>query len=184
MIRLFIALEIPEEIISTIFVERDKLIGYVKNIRWEPKEKLHITLKFLGDTEESKLFDIIEELTRIIKNNRKLTLELNKFGVFRKGNEPKILWVGLKQNNFLTKIVDEIDKSFCNFGYSKDERRFKPHLTLLRFRGHEEYFNVLKLLDVKLPTTVFCSDKIHLLKSELKKTGSVYTSIKSFTLEN
>lgn len=184
MIRLFIALEIPDEIISAVLLERDKSLGSENNIRWEKKDKLHITLKFLGDTEESLVADLSLGLEKIVNRNRPIEISVNKFGVFRRGGEPKILWVGMNENNQLSKIVDEIEESFCKFGYPKEERKFKPHVTLLRFRGYEDSDRILKLLDVKLPNLSFNADKISLIKSELKQTGSVYTTIKSFKLEN
>lgn len=184
MIRLFVALEVPEEIISTVLVERDKILNKEKNIRWEPKEKLHITLKFLGDTEESLVENISEELKNIVSKNKSIGLEVSKFGVFRKGGEPKILWFGMKESKFLSNFVDEIEKSFCKFGYPKEERKFKPHVTLLRFRGHENSSKILDLLEAKLPALSFTAEKVSLIKSELKQTGSVYTTIRSFILEN
>ncbi|MEW6652312.1 MAG: RNA 2',3'-cyclic phosphodiesterase [Bacteroidota bacterium] len=184
MIRLFIALEIPVKIISALLFERDKLLSSEKLIRWEQKEKLHITLKFLGDTEETLINNISAELENIVNRYEPIKLEVSKFGVFRKGKEPKILWIGMRENYHLSKFVEEIEKSFCKFGYPIEEKKFKPHITLFRFRGCKDDAKVLSLLEVKLPALCFEADKISLIKSELKQTGSVYSSIKNFRLEN
>lgn len=184
MIRLFVALEIPENIIDAILFERNKHLGHEKNIRWESKDKLHITLKFLGDTEESLVESISNELESIACKNKPVKMEINKFGVFRKSGELKILWVGMKENKFLINIVNDIEESFCKFGYPKEDRKFKPHITLLRFRGTENSSKILNLLEIKLPELVFTANKISLVKSELKQSGSVYTTMKSFILNN
>ncbi len=184
MIRLFIALEIPNEVIELVLAERDKLLGAEKNIRWEPREKLHITLKFLGDTDESLIGNIEQAVENIVKNTRSFQMELGRFGVFRRDGGPKILWLGMKESKELEKIVNEFGDSFAKFGYSKEERKFKPHVTLLRFRGHENTDKVLKLLEVNLPVKKYSAQNITLYKSELNKSGSVYTAIKRFQLEN
>jgi 2'-5' RNA ligase len=183
MYRLFIALEIPEEVISLILEERDKICAG-DAVKWESRKKLHITLKFLGGTEESLTKQISVELESLVSQMQPLKLELNKFGVFRKGGEPKILWVGMRENKRLLKFVAEIEKSFCKFGYPKEERKFKPHITLLRFRGNENSNKILNLLDVKLPPFSFNVNTISLVRSELKQTGSVYTTLKSFQIKN
>ncbi|MDP2037658.1 MAG: RNA 2',3'-cyclic phosphodiesterase [Ignavibacteria bacterium] len=183
MIRLFIALEIPEEVISVVLSERDKILGNENNIRWEPKEKLHITLKFLGDTKDSLVEHICTDLETLVKSRKPFKLDLNKFGVFRRGAEPKILWVGMKENKSLSNFVDEIEESFCKFGYAKEERKFKPHITLLRFRGNEDSGKILNLLECNLPSLSYFANKVSLIKSELKQTGSVYSELKSFLIE-
>ncbi len=184
MIRLFIALEIPEDIIEAILKEKDKILGEVKDIKWETKEKLHITLKYLGDTDETLIENIKSEIESIVIKNKPFRMEVNKFGVFRHFGEPKIFWLGMKENYHLVNFVDEIEKSFRKFGYPKEERKFKPHVTLLRIRGKEDVSKLLTLLEVKLPELSFYTHKISLIKSELKQTGSVYTKLKSFTLKN
>ena len=184
MIRLFVALEIPEEVISVVLAERGKILGGENSIRWEPKEKLHITLKFLGDTKDLLVEQISQELELLVKKTKPFKLELNKFGVFRRGGDPKILWVGMKESKWISNFVDEIEESFCKFGYPKEERKFKPHVTLLRFRGGENTEKILKLLEVNLPPLSFNAKKVSLFKSELKQSGSVYTGLKSFQIEN
>lgn len=184
MIRLFIALEIPEEVISVVLSERNRILVNENNIRWEPKEKLHITLKFIGNTKDSLVEQICIELETLVKKTKPFKLGLNKFGVIRRGGEPKILWVGMKESKLISNFVAEIEESFCKFGYPKEERKFKPHITLLRFRGGENAEKILKLLEVNLPSLSFYAKKISLFKSELKQSGSVYTELKSFQIEN
>ncbi|KAF0151433.1 MAG: 2'-5' RNA ligase [Ignavibacteria bacterium] len=183
MIRLFVALEIPENIISAILIERNKVLYHENNFTWEPKEKLHITLKFLGNTEESLVDNISHELKNIVRKYKSINLVVSKFGVFRKGSEPKILWVGMHDNYYLSNFVNDIEKSFCKFGCPKEERKFKPHITLLRFRGNEDTSKILSLLEVKFPVLGFMANNISLIKSELKQSGSVYTTLKNFKLE-
>lgn len=183
MIRTFIALEIPKSDLSRIILIRDQIISQDKRILWEPLEKLHITLKFLGDVQENLIPVIKDELQSIAECSEPCLLSFKKFGVFSKGNDPKILFVDLNDCVNLNRIVSRIEESFTKIGFKKETRNFKPHVTLLRFKGSENKNEILKLLEASIPQNYFKADKMHLLKSELKPSGSIYTSIQKYLLK-
>jgi RNA 2',3'-cyclic 3'-phosphodiesterase len=182
MIRTFIALELPKDELLKVIKTRDEIVGTDNKIRWEPIDKLHITLKFLGDAEEKQLELIKEELQNIMSGQNSISVRFSKYGVFKKGNDPKILWIGLEESAELNAIVEKIENSFTKFDYPKEERRFNPHITLLRFKGREDKDRILKIKDAIVPTYFFEANAIHLFKSELKPTGSIYTSLQKIIL--
>lgn len=183
-IRTFIALEIPIEALSKVLNFRDTLLSDIKNIRWEPKEKLHLTLKFLGDTDSGLTENYFNTLEKIVAYKSSLKLSFSRFGVFRKGDEPKIFWIGLNENPYLINLVDEVESAFTDFGFEREKRKFKSHITLLRFRGYEDLEKILSLTQVKLPEINFTADKITFFESKLLSSGSIYRSLKSFNLKN
>lgn len=183
-IRSFIALEIPNDPISEILSIRDEKIGKIENVRWEEKEKLHLTLKFLGDINSEMIGEYSKVLERIIGAHSSLNLSFSEFGVFKRRDEYKILWLGLNDNKRLLKLVDEIDSSFEEIGFEKEKRVFKPHITLLRFRGFEDSEKIVSLKYVKLPVIEFKTNKVTLFESKLLPSGSVYRSLKNFYLKN
>lgn len=183
-IRLFVALEIPEEALSKIIDIKNAALGNLHNVRWEPKEKLHLTLKFLGDTNSDLIEKYSDAMQRIINSYKSFELGFNKFGIFIKDNNPKILWVGLCDNPSLLHLVKDIDEIFSEFGFEKEKRKFKSHLTLLRFRGHEDSEKILSLLNVNLQELNFNANKVTLFESKLLPSSSIYRSIKSFYLKN
>lgn len=183
MIRTFIALEIPFEELNNIIQLRDQVTGLSSGVKWESLDKLHVTLKFLGDTDENLLSSIKSELDTIVNTCSSFQIRFSKFGLFKKENDPKILWVGLEESKELSQIVEKIDNSFTKFGYPKEGRKFKPHITLLRFKGREDKQKVLKLLEVTVPQNSFIANSICLFKSELKPAGSVYTSLEKYLLK-
>ena len=165
MIRTFIALEIPDDALTQLLnIIRNK-IGELQNVKWESREKLHLTLKFLGDTKKEFIDTYIFAIERITKKYNSLDLSFNRFGVFRKGNEPKIFWVGMNENRKLNEMVSEIGTTFSEFGFNKEHRKFQPHLTLLRFRGYEDSGKILSLTEVNLPLIKFTTDKITFYES-------------------
>ena len=184
MIRTFIALEIPGDSLTQLSNVIKDQIGELKNVKWESREKLHLTLKFLGDTQKELIDTYISAIENISKKYNSLDLSFNQFGVFKKGNDPKIFWVGMNENRKLNEMVSDIETTFSEFGFKKENRRFQPHITLLRFRGHEDSEKILSLTEVNLPIIKFTSDKIMFYESKLLPGTSVYRSIKNFYLKN
>jgi RNA 2',3'-cyclic 3'-phosphodiesterase len=184
MIRTFIALEIPGKSLSELLAIRDENLKTAGKIRWEHQDKLHLTLKFLGDTKSELVGQYSSVLEEIIHKYKSFELSFSEFGVFKKVNEPKILWAGLKNNENLIKLVNDIELKFEHFGFERERREFKLHITLLRFRGYEDAEKILSLLKVNLPEIKFISNTVNFYESKLLPSGSVYKSLKSFYLEN
>ena len=175
MNRLFISADIPEEVKEKVIKIRDDIYGNDKIVRWEGKEKLHFTLKFLGDVEESKNRPINNELENILRNYKSINCSFSKFGLFKKGNLPSILWLGLNYNPELNQIAEAINNNFVELGFEKENRKFKPHLTLLRLKGREDINRINNFLEYKLPAMNFIINEISIMKSELLRSGSIYT---------
>ena len=184
MIRTFISLEISDEALTQILKIRDDNISRMENVRWEEKDKLHLTLKFLGDINSEMIAAFSRSLEEIAGRHESLSLSFSEFGVFKRENKFKILWIGLKENPMLLQIVDEIESSFTKYGFEKEKRKFKSHITLLRFRGLEDSEKILSLTQVKLPEINFRANKVTLYESKLMPSGSVYRSLKNFYLKN
>ncbi|MBM4171366.1 MAG: RNA 2',3'-cyclic phosphodiesterase [Ignavibacteria bacterium] len=182
MIRTFIALEIPRDPLSKILEIRDQNFDIKLGVKWETIEKLHITLKFLGDTNSDLINLINDELNNIILKQKKFELTFDRFGMFKKNNIPKILWVNFSKNQYLNAFAREIDQMCSKFGFESELIEFKPHLTLLRIKNEKLVPEVNKLCNVKIPNINFVSDKVIFFESKLLKTGSVYNSIKSFII--
>lgn len=185
MNRLFLSLEIPEFVLDKIISIRDDIYGSSEKIRWEKKEKLHITLKFFGDKTDFQKNKIIESLSSIdLSNYSEMQLEFNKFGLFYRNRKPVILWCGLKTSENLNNLFSEIELVLEKIDIKKEKRKFKPHLTLLRLRGRENLSKIKNITDYDLNGIKFKPEKIILFNSELKPTGSEYTEVKSFSLIN
>ncbi len=181
--RLFLALEIAPEIIHRIIGIRDSVYGPARGVRWEPEEKLHITLKFLGDTDNSIIDSLNERIARVVESRAKMELEFLKFGMFYRDKKPSILWLGTKKNVALQELFLELDNAFSAFGFKKEEREFKPHLTLLRVKGREDFNKLKELTDLPPVELKFRAEKIILFRSLLLPAGSKYEEVKKFLLK-
>ncbi len=186
MIRTFIALELPEEVLQKILEIKNLIIPYNNQLKWEPLNKLHLTLKFLGNTKEEIIPDINTQIEKLLNKHDALYLSLSSFGMFLKDKIPRILWIGLKEDEKLSNLVSKIDALISNYGYEKEKRKFTPHITLLRIKeSYEKYFHYFyKLTETKLPEINFVANKITFFKSILLRNGSVYEPLKSFYIKN
>ena len=179
--RLFITLDIPDETIREIVRLRDELYSD-KSPRWEGKDKLHITLKFLGDTDVDVIPQLELMLTKLSDDFEQMKLSFNQFGIFYRNKLPSIFWLGISNNSYLVDIQDAVDEYCELFGFEREKRKFHPHLTLLRIKGNENFVLLENIAQTKITPLIFTAKTISLMKSELRRTGSAYTIIKSFEL--
>lgn len=181
MKRIFIALKIPEYIREEIVLFRNKAYSEHQNLRWEPINKLHVTLKFIGDVENKTVDKIIDSLSFISKY-KTLNCSLDKFGFFFRKNEPKILWFGIKSNSELNEIVENINYTLEKFSIKINERKFNSHITLLRIKQRVDNNFIESFKNYKIPQVNFLTDKIVVVESKLLPQGSIYKDIKILKL--
>ena len=179
--RLFIAVKIPPFALEKIINIRNEVFNKDK-INWEKYEKLHLTLKFIGDFDKRNLDKLIAELKIISADVNRFKLNFKNFGVFKRNAVPFILYAGIEFNREFLRLHSLIDNSLVKFGVAKEKRKFKPHLTLLRIKN-KRINKLEELLAKRISYIKFEVDKFYLIQSELKPTGSVYTEIESFKLK-
>ncbi|MBN1300208.1 MAG: RNA 2',3'-cyclic phosphodiesterase [Melioribacteraceae bacterium] len=180
--RLFIALEIPDTVKDAIIKLRDFVYPNDGKVRWESSDKLHITLKFLGNVQDILIPKIIEEIYRISDDAGAFRVCFNRFGMFERNGKPSVIWAGTRPEGELMKLQFKIDDSMSKMGFSKESKKFKSHLTLLRVKGGENYNYLIKFKNYKYDDIIFSADEISLIKSVLKPAGSEYTKISGFNL--
>jgi 2'-5' RNA ligase len=180
-IRTFIALEIPDDTIQQIFnlIENH---SEAKLFKWENKDKIHLTLKFIGNIEFNLIPELIHQL-QFLNEITVLKLSVSKFGMFYHKKQPKIFWAGLEISEQLMEIVNRIENVLLKYGIEKEEPNFKPHLTLLRIKNNNRTDFLAKLKELKFEPIVFHSDKIIFYQSKLHPSGSVYEPLHIFHLK-
>lgn len=179
--RLFITLDIPGKTIDEIIKLRDDLYSD-KSPHWEGRDKLHITLKFLGNTDVELIPKLERMLDKLSNEYNQMNLSFNRFGMFYRNRQPKIFWLGAEKNNELNNLQKSIDEYCELFNFERDKRSFHPHLTLLRIKGYENIRQLEKMKQTQIAPLTFTAKTISLMKSELQPGGSVYSTIKSFEL--
>jgi 2'-5' RNA ligase len=181
-LRLFIAIEIPNDIKAQIAEVVQKLRSIPADVKWEHTDKLHITLKFLGDTNADLLPQINTTLQRCAETAMPFIVSYEALGCFPSKREPKIIWIGVQdRSSLLHNLAGSLDTALTLVGFKREERRFHAHVTIGRVKSQR---NVKDLLRTMESTTLVCQptevSQIVLIKSELKPHGSEYARIKTF----
>jgi 2'-5' RNA ligase len=187
--RVFIAIELSQQILDTIEKQTARLRQTVGNdiIRWVPAQNKHLTLKFIGDTADSHMDFLKQMLTREAATHSQFDMQIGGLGSFPSSRMPRILWIGLHAPAELARLYQSLEAGTSRLGYKKEERAFSPHLTLGRARQNVNPADLLKVraaLDtIQLGNIATARvDSVHLFKSDLQSSGSVYTKFFSAPL--
>ena len=149
------------------------------NVKLVEPENVHITLKFLGDTNESRIDEIDKIMKDAVKGIDPFNIQLKGAGVFPNQNYIKVIWIGIKQGEPIGLIARKIDEPLSKMGFKKEKRGFSPHLTIARVKsakGKDEILHVIeKYRDVQFVDIRV--DSIKLKKSDLTPKGPIYTTL-------
>ena len=138
MIRSFIALEIAPPIRAKIAAAAGQLAPQLPGVRWVNHENYHLTLKFLGDIDESRVGGIGASLARGLRLFPRCTINAKGLGVFPDLRQPRILWVGFDGPE-LIRLATVIEECLGPLGFVREERGFQPHLTIGRWRQNDRH---------------------------------------------
>ena len=169
MYRLFVAIDLPEQIKAETASFGRTLTG----ARWVPPEQLHLTLRFIGDTDEETFQGIRSALGSI--GGAPFPLALRGTGHFPPGKEARVLWIGMEENPELAELQRRVERSVVAAGIAAEARRFSPHLTIARLRNTppEELRNwEQRHAAVRYP--VFPVEEFHLYSSILTRDGAIH----------
>ena len=137
MIRAFIAVNVDPKAVQEISEAIDQFRLRIPNIRWSSLTNLHLTLKFLGDIEETKVAPIAQALRHHIAPFPRFTFNAKGLGVFPNIKRPSVLWVGLEGSR-LTELASMVERSLEPLGFAPEKRNFQPHLTVGRWRQSDK----------------------------------------------
>jgi RNA 2',3'-cyclic 3'-phosphodiesterase len=179
MLRLFIAIPTPPSVLPSLAGACDALREVRADVKWEPTEKLHCTIKFLGDTKEEFVSPIIDALTLIAKATPPFRVRYARTGCFPGRRDPRIVWAGMEDpEGRLEILAASIDEAMSTFGFEREHRAFHPHVTLGRVKGPRLVHELLETMEtVTLHNPPVTIHEIELVRSTLKPGGSEYSPL-------
>lgn len=136
--RCFIAIAPDDSVIDECIRLRDKLERKIASgfIRWCSRQQLHLTLKFFGNVEIDKIEELKSRFSEICKQFNKFELRIEKLGAFPEISFPRVIWLGVNgEVEKLVKLQAGLDSGLSEYGDNKEDREFKPHLTLARVKN-------------------------------------------------
>ena len=175
--RLFIGIDIPVEVKNNLYGIQKFISPKIAKIKWVEKKKLHITLKFLGNVDKTKLSEIKKRLNSI--NFNKFDLKFREIGLFSKNNKSYIIKLSFFESKELSKLQMQIDESLIDL-FSKPQK-FTLHLTLGRIKlikKEKEFYNRLK--EFNLIKDKFEINKFKLIQSVPLKGRHIYKTLYEF----
>ncbi|GAB5468928.1 MAG: RNA 2',3'-cyclic phosphodiesterase [Rhodospirillales bacterium] len=129
MLRLFVALSLPDEIREALSDLEDRLPG----ARWLDEESYHITLRFIGEVDGGQADDIAYELDRL--DGRGFELSLCGLGHWGEGSRARALWAKVEKTEPLSRLQQKVENALQRVGCKAERRRFSPHVTIARLRN-------------------------------------------------
>lgn len=175
--RLFTAIDIGgRESLVELEEELDDAGGDLKLV--DP-ENIHVTLKFLGDTEEAKMPAIEDAMRTAAAEVEPYQASLEGLGVFPHLGYIKVVWIGVDDDGQTKQIAETLERELTAQGFREERHEFTPHATVARMKGARGKNAVQELVQRHEGTGFgeLSVDGIMLKKSELQPDGPVYTTL-------
>jgi len=173
----FIAIDI--DVFPKLLEFEKKIKETGANVKLVDPENVHVTLKFLGETNMSQMEEIDKIMKDAIKDIDPFDIQLKGAGVFPNENYIKVIWIGIKQGESIDIITGKIDEQLSKIGFKKEKRGFSPHLTIARVRSSKAKDEILQVIkryrDVQFVDLRV--DSIKLKKSDLTPNGPIYSTM-------
>jgi RNA 2',3'-cyclic 3'-phosphodiesterase len=195
MIRAFLAVELPEAIRSAVASFQGELKRRLEResakearISWVQPASMHLTIKFLGDTDEQLIAPLRDAVAHAIETRQACAVPIERLGAFPQPQGPRVLWVGPSEEwergeeaRRLSAIHRSIEEGSTELGFPREAKPFNPHLTLARIKaGERQVGNGLVrtgIMEGLVALGTLAIDSIVLMKSDLRPSGSVYTKL-------
>lgn len=184
MKRLFIAakIEAGPDLIRTVSTFKAVLGG--ENIKWTDMSNSHLTLAFLGDTEEERIRPLSIMLNGRCTGSGKFSFLLKGAGIFKSLRDPRVIWIGIDLPDNLLKLNQSISAGLKESGFRVEDRPFRPHLTIGRIKYLKSNDNLKNLIEKYRDAEIQRVDtkEVILYESILMPTGPLYKPLGHFKL--
>jgi len=147
-------------------------------VSWVREENLHLTMRFLGEVEDRQAEDLVARFGERLAT-RAFDIELGGAGVFPPAGPPRVVWLGVTRGADLLRALNaEVEGRFVAWGYGRDDRPFRAHLTLGRCRAPlgPEARDVWLRADARAIGTSRV-DRVVLYQSRLSASGPTYVPL-------
>ena len=185
MIRSFLAIELPKWILIKIGEAQEDLRSTHAEVGWVNPEKIHLTLKFFGNIEASRIDPIVRSIEEPIRKTFPFSLKVRGVGAFPHLKSPRVIWIGLvDEKEILMSFQKELEAQLEKIGFRPEDRPFHPHLTLGRMKSSRGKEGLLGKME-KHKEEEFGDlqvDRVVLFKSDLKPSGPIYTALRELGL--
>jgi 2'-5' RNA ligase len=184
--RIFCAVELPEDVRSRAAAHIARLRENASDVRagWDKPEKLHITLKFLGEIETTRLEALERAAGRVAARVSPFSIAVEEAGAFPPRGQPRVLWLGVRdESENLSRLQRSLEDECALEGFPREPRAFHPHLTIARPRASAGARVLAELhRQTGFSSEPFTVAEFLVIRSELGRGGSRYTVLSRHAL--
>ena len=183
--RLFLAIPIASDILEALGTGVETLRETRAPVKWVRPEGMHLTLKFLGETQDRKVPPLVQAIESSCSRFEPFPMSVSGIGAYPNMRRPRVVWAGVEElSGTLDKLQDGVEDACNLLGWPREERGFSPHVTVGRIKGK---INISRLAQAvgKMDQNLWGSqtvDSVVLYSSELKPGGAVYEKVHVFQL--
>ncbi len=198
--RTFVAIEIPHDVKKLLRAGQDRLreLPALRErpsvLRWTNTDNLHLTLRFLGETETGRRDFLQDGLANIAAGHAPFTLALSRLGCFRSWSNLRVLWVGIRsESEALQALQADVESLARRVGFAPERNSFSPHITLARtvrnvprpaLRATSEQLRRIAEEDLFQAGTDWSVGELHFIRSVLGRGGAQYFNLATCALTN
>jgi 2'-5' RNA ligase len=154
-------------------------------VRWVRPEGMHLTLKFLGDTDEDRVKPLVEAVTVITQDIMPFPISVTGAGAYPNLRRPRVLWAGVIENSStIQRLVMHIEEETEKLGWEREKRKFSPHITIGRVKGNMNIARLTAAME-SIKDEHWGDQEVGemvLYSSKLQPGGAVYERIHVFKL--
>lgn len=189
LLRLFIAIDLTEDVKRLMSDLQAQLRRYTQAVRWADPNSTHLTLKFLGSTPADRVSEIVVEMERAAVHHRSFQLQTEALGTFPSLIRPRVVWLGVGGDmTALQALHADIERYIEPLGFPTEDRAFSPHLTLGRSVKDPDPLQLVSISGAIQQTKVLQSvvlpvSEIVLMRSELSPRGARYHTLAHVQLD-
>jgi RNA 2',3'-cyclic 3'-phosphodiesterase len=185
-LRTFFAVELPDAPRARVAERLRRLRAEFPDVRasWEKTEKLHVTLKFIGEVGRARVDDLKQAAAGAVEGVEPFDLSVEGAGSFPPHGNPRVLWLGIRDaSGRLALIHNALETACASQGFPRDRRPFKPHITLARIRSPQGARDLAAAhREAPFEPQRFQVSELILMRSELGPGGSRYTPLSRHVL--
>ena len=180
--RIFIALDIPNDIRARMieYLERARLLAPAA--RWARPEALHVTLKFIGEVSDTLVRNMKTALSTV--KAAPFQIMFRDAGFFPGPKSPRVFWIGVQGEQALPQLAATVDTALAKIGIAREDKGYHPHLTLARAGPAGSLKQLLPLVSAEAAQRfgTMTAQEFWMYRSEPQRGGSRYTKLERFGL--
>ncbi len=160
-------------------------LTHEKLINWCRSDIIHLTLKFVGETQDHEVPEIIDAVQKVAMRHHPFAMDFDRVGLFGSNGTPRVLWMGMKDEpKALYDLESDLLDAFDEIGFLRDRQNFVPHLTVCRIKNLTDKKFFQQIYNAIEPKTFIHTDVNELVyyQSFLQPTGPYYKPLKRIPL--